>query len=248
MTRLKLFFAALLLTGPAQAQVDSINTTNNKLIGNYLREGKSSYVILMEDSLGRRMGPTQIWDRTIQFSQDADGQKCYNFNWKYYLKDTLYANYEATGDGATMALLAHRMQVGKTLQRSVVFKGNQVSVPEADRDVVRDKRFTSATLNPPAFSFPMDLEILPMLPIRKVGQVMAVAFYEPGTPTSAYYKLIVQRKERLPIASGVPVDCWVLVMDYGPSTATFWISEKGRQILKAKDGFRGITRYKVRLY
>lgn len=248
MTRLKLLFAALLLTGQAQAQVDSINITNNKLIGNYLREGKSSYVILIEDSLGRRRGPTQIWDRTLRFSQDANGQKRYNFNWKYYLKDTLYANYEATGNGVSMAPLSYRMQVGKTLQRSVVFNSNQVSVPEADRDLVRDKRFTSATLNPPAFSFPMDLEILPMLPIRKLGQVMAVAFYEPGTPSSDYYKLTVQRKERLPITSGVTVDCWVLVIDYGPSIGTFWISEKGREVLKAKDGFRGITRYKVKLY
>lgn len=248
MTRFKLLFAGLLIADLAQAQIDTINTTNHKLISNYLREGKSSYVILLEDSLGRRMGPTQIWDRAIQFSKDAKEQRLYTFNWKYYMKDTLYASYNATGYVATMAPLSHRMQVGKVLQRSVVFNGNQASVPEADRAVVRDKRFTSATLDPPAFSFPMDLEILPMLPIRNVGQEMAVAFYEPGMPASAYYKLTVQRKESLPIASGVTVDCWVLIIDYGPASATFWISRKGREVLKTKDGFRGITRYKIKLY
>ncbi len=72
--------------------------------------------------------------------------------------------------------------------------------------------------------------------------------YELGTPASAYYKLIVQRKESLPTASGVMVNCWVLIIDYGPATATFWVSKKGRQVLKAQDAFRGITRYKMKLY
>ncbi|RYF80082.1 MAG: hypothetical protein EON98_13860, partial [Chitinophagaceae bacterium] len=99
------------------------------------------------------------------------------------------------------------------------------------------------------FEFPMDLEIFPLLPFKKAGQVFAIAFYEPGTAQSNYYKLTVTGKEALPLVGAQTVNCWLLRIDYAPgSYATFWITDKTREVVKMREYFRGRYRYKVRLY
>jgi hypothetical protein len=104
-------------------------------------------------------------------------------------------------------------------------------------------------MDSPAYEFPMDLEIFPLLPFRKTGQQFAIAFYEPGTAKSNYYKLTVTGKEDLALVGAQAASCWLLRIDYAPgSYATFWISDKTREVLKMKEYFRGRYRYKVRLY
>lgn len=231
----------------ACAQTDTLRVANLKLNTAAWREGKRSYAVYFEDSTGRRLSSADIWDRTLQRTAQS-GQSQYAFVWDWYRRDSLLAHVTATGQWSSLAPLTHNAVYAKRGSRTFIFRDNVVTIPDSARHTAKDSLFRM-TMQPPAFEFPMDLEILPLLPFRKVGQTFAVPFYEPGSPSSAYYKLSVTGRERLPVAGDATVDCWLLRIDYAPgSYATFWISDRPREVVKMKEYFRGRYRYKVKLY
>lgn len=238
----------LLLTLYSSAQVDTINTDNLKLNMAAFKEGKSSYAVFFEDSLGNRLTSADIWDRSIRFSTDASGQKLFHFDWTWWRKDSLQSTVQATGLLPSLKPLIHNADYVRRGKFAYAFANNAVTIPAAFQKTAKDSAF-NVVLDPPAFEFPMDLEIFPLLPFKKTGQQFAIAFYEPGTAKSNYYKLTVTGKEDLPLVGGQAANCWLLRIDYAPgSYATFWISDKTREVLKMKEYFRGRYRYKVRLY
>lgn len=242
-------FTFLLMTAlGCQAQVDTINPKTLSLNTVALREGRASYAVYFEDSLGNRTSSADIWDRTIELSTASNGQKSYRFGWKWYRKDSLTATVSATGLLPSFQPLTHEAEYtgGRTV--SVVFNDNVVTVPDDKKRTARDSSF-KVVLNPPAFEFPMDLELFALLPFKKAGQQFAMAFYEPGSPGSKYYPLTVTGKENLALAGGQKAPCWLLRIDYAPgSYATFWITDKTREVVKMKEYFKGRYRYKVKLY
>ncbi|HEY9045754.1 MAG TPA: hypothetical protein VIN08_07645 [Ohtaekwangia sp.] len=247
MRYISLLVLVCMAAGSAVAQVDTINTKNLKLNMAAFREGKSSYAVFFEDSLGRRLGSAALWDRSVRISQQA-GKKIYHFDWNWYQKDSLMAHVEATGELPSLTPLTHYASYKKRGKFTYSFRNNVVTIPDSSRHTKRDSTF-SVTLNPPAFEFPMDLEIFPLLPFKKIGQKFAIAFYEPGTPKSDYYLLTVTGKEDLALNNSVKVPCWLLRIDYAPGAyATFWIADKSREVLKMREYFRGRYRTKVRLY
>ncbi|UHG89650.1 hypothetical protein [Spirosoma oryzicola] len=248
----QLFLAISLLVSSllsAQAQIDTINTNTLKLNVSAFKESKRSYAVFFEDSTGKRLTSADIWDRTIRFSKSATGQKTYVFDWKWFSKDSLIGHVTTTGLLPSLAPLTHDATYAKRGARNFVFNHNIVTIPTASRRTAKDSTF-KVVLNPPAFAFPMDLEILPLLPVKKVGQEFALAFYEPGSPTSNYYRLTVTGKEDLPVGGNAKVNCWLLKIDYGQqgAYATFWISDQSREVLKMREYFRGRYRYKVKLF
>jgi hypothetical protein len=99
----------------------------------------------------------------------------------------------------------------------------------------------------------MDIELLPLLPFKRVGQKFSMAFYEPGTMSAKYYGLEVVGKEKLALPGDLKVSCWVLNFDYGTDgeggeSARFWISEATREVLKMKGISKNGIRYKVKIY
>jgi hypothetical protein len=233
----------------AQAQIDTINTASLKLNMAAFKEAKRSYAVFFEDSTGKRLTSADIWDRTIRFSKSATGQKIYEFDWTWFQKDSLLAHVTATGLLSSLAPLTHEATYTKRGNRNFVFTGNTVTIPIANRRTAKDSTF-NVVMNPPAFEFPMDLEILPLLPFKKIGREFALAFYEPGAPTSTYYRLTVTGKEELPISGTAKINCWLLKIDYGQqgAFATFWISDQSREVIKMREYFRGRYRYKVKLF
>jgi hypothetical protein len=243
-----LLIAFFLGLSTALAQVDTINTSNLKLSIPALKEGKSTYAVFMEDSLGRRLGSAALWDRTIRFAKDAQGQRQYIFNWDWYQQDSLLMHVTATGALPSLKPTSHYAYYRKRGKISFLFRNNLVTIPDSSYRTPRDSAF-QVTLNPPAFEFPMDLEIFPLLPFKKTGQKFAIAFYEPGSPKSDYYTLTVTGKEELPVGNAGKIVCWLLRIDYGRGAhATFWISDKSREVLKMQEYYKGKYRYKVRLY
>jgi hypothetical protein len=234
--------------GHAQVE-DTINTNNLKLNIKAFQEGKSTYAVYMMDSAGNRMGAAQLWDRTIRFSTDAQNRKLYNFEWKWYMRDSLIGLTNATGLLPSLKPLTHKADYVKRGRSSFVFNNDVATVPNEDKKDGKDSSFR-VVLDPPAFEFPMDLEIFPLLPFKSVNQKFAIAFYEPGTPQSDYYHLTIVGKEDVALPGGTKVNCWLLKIDYGQqgAYALFWISDKTREVLKMKEEFRGRFRYKVKLY
>ncbi|QDK78388.1 hypothetical protein EXU85_07130 [Spirosoma sp. KCTC 42546] len=233
----------------ASAQLDTINTANLKLNVAAFREAKRTYAVFFEDSTGKRLSSADLWDRTIHLSSSPTGQKIYQFDWQWYQKDSLLAHVTATGLLPSLAPLTHEATYTKRGQRNFVFTGTTVTIPTASRRTAKDSAF-SVVMNPPAFEFPMDLEILPLLPFKKVGQEFAIAFYEPGSPAANYYRLTVTGKEDVVVGGNASINCWLLKINYGQPDvfATFWISDKNREVVKMREYFRGRYRYKVKLY
>ncbi|CCG98414.1 hypothetical protein FAES_0402 [Fibrella aestuarina BUZ 2] len=242
-----LLIALLLVSTVARAQTDTIRVNARSLNTAAWRDGKRSYAVYFEDSTSRRLSSADIWDRTLR-QTTQNGQRQYTFVWDWYRRDSLLAHVTTTGQWPSLAPLTHEAVYAKRGSRSFVFQKDVVTMPDSARHTAKDSAFR-VTMQPPAFAFPMDLEILPLLPLRKVGQTFAVPFYEPGSPAAAYYKLSVIGREPLPIVGKVTVDCWLVRIDYAPgSCATFWISDQPREVIKMKEYFRGRYRYKVKLY
>ncbi|WP_461104659.1 hypothetical protein [Spirosoma koreense] len=247
-----LFITSLLIGsfGSATAQIDTLNTTNLKVNLAAFRDGKRTYAVFFEDSAtGKRLTTPDLWDRTIRLVTSPTGQKTYQFGWKWYQKDSLIADVTATGVLPSLAPLTHDATYAKRGSRNFVFNGSTVSIPVAHRHTAKDSSF-AVVMNPPAFEFPMDLEILPLVPFKNVGQQFAIAFYEPGSPASNYYRLTVIGREDLPVGGNARINCWLLKIDYGQrgAHATFWISDQHREVVKMREYFQGRYRYKVKLY
>lgn len=232
-----------------RAQIDTINTSTLKLNLAAFREAKRTYAVFFEDSLGHRLSSADLWDRSIRLTTTPSGQKIYQFDWQWFQKDSLLANVSATGLLPSLAPLTHRATYTKRGNRRFVFNGTTVTVPVADQHTAKDSSFR-AIMNPPAFLFPMDLEIFPLLPFKRIGQEFAIAFYEPGSPSASYYRLTVTGKEDLQVGGDAKLNCWILKIDYGQQGvyATFWISDQNREVVKMREYFRGRYRYKVKIY
>lgn len=241
-------FLLLLAATWSQAQIDTLNTRTADLITAALKEGKASYAVFFEDSLGNRLGSADIWDRRLSFATDASGQSIFQFDWRWWRKDTLIATVQTTGLRSTLQPLTHKASYRSRGDFSYRFENNTVTIPAEARKTAKDSAF-NVVLDPPAFAFPMDLETFPLLPFKKVGQQFSIAFYEPGSPKAAYYPLTVTGKEDLPLPGAQKATCWTLRIDYAAgSYATFWITDKTKEVLKMQEYFRGRYRYKVRLY
>lgn len=239
-----LFLILSMVSFTTSAQVDTINTATLKLNKNAFRERKNTYVVFWKDSIGNHIGGAEIWERNIRKTK----AKTYQFDWKWYKNDILYSHITTIGELASMKPTTHSANYFKQGKFTLAFNNNIVSIPDSLQTKDQHKTF-KVVLNPPAFAFPMDLEILPMLPFKKVGQIFALAFYEPGAAQSAYYKVSVTNKEQLVLHGNTKITCWLLRIDYAPNSyATFWIADKPREVVKMEEYYQGKYRYKIKLF
>jgi hypothetical protein len=246
---MKLFFTSIAtaLLFSTQAQ-DTLNTGNLKLELKNFKPRKSSYFVYFVDTVGKRLGSGEIWDREVAIDKNTEGQQIYTFKWQAYSRDSLRINTIATGLLPSFTPLTHEADYFKRGKKSFVFTNGVVTVPEKDKKTAKDSTFR-VELNIKGYEFPMDLELFGLLPFKKVGQTFMMAFYEPGGKEAKYYKLSVTALEDLNLVGSAKEKCWVLRIDYAPSSyALFWISDKTREVLKMKEQFKSIFRYKVKLY
>ncbi|MFT3908554.1 MAG: hypothetical protein QM737_03965 [Ferruginibacter sp.] len=239
-----ILYTCCLLPFTSMAQ-DTINTNNLKLNTAAFKTGSRSYAVFFTDSLGKRISSADIWDRKVNF---LENNKTFEFTWQWWRKDTLMGDVKATGHFPSFKMISHEANYRNRGQSFYVFNNDVVTVPAIHQLTAKDSAF-KVTLDPAGFEFPMDLELLPLIPFKKTGQEFLMAFYEPGTPKADYYKLTVTGKEDVELPAGAKVNCWMLKIDYAPGTyATFWISDKTREVVKMKEFFRGRYRNKLLLY
>lgn len=243
MRKILIILLFMFLSRDVLAQTDTISPSSGKLQTQHLSSSTSTYVVYWEDEKGNISGHIELWKRALQLKE-----KEYFFDWKWYRNDTLYAHISNKGNNSTMEPQLHRSDYFKKGKFMVQLRNGTVTIPDSLQTSEGSKLF-KVVLHPIAFAFPMDLEILPLLPLKKEGQQFAIAFYEPGSEKSAYYNATIIRKEKLPIPAGSSIRCWVLRMDYAPNSyADFWITENEREVVKMKEFYQGKYRYKVKLY
>lgn len=225
------------------AQADTITPLNGKLNTRLLKSGASAYAVYWEDSASNMTGNIEMWKRELQVQEGR-----YQFNWSWYRKDSLYARILTAGSSATMQPLFHSADYFRQGKFMIQFKDNIVTIPDSLQKTDQHRLF-KVLLNPPAFAFPMDLEIFPLLPFKKGVQKFVIAFYEPGSEKSAWYHATNVGKQKLPIHGKRYLQCRLLRLDYASdSYAYFWIDEKSNVVVKMKEYYQGKYRYKVKLY
>ncbi len=238
-----IFLLAVTIQTKVFTQVDTISPVLSKLVTEKLINSESTYLVYWEDENGNVSGSAEIWKRSLY----VEGKE-YWFDWKWYKNDTLYAHIKNTGNSKNMEPKVHHANYLKKGKFTVTLNNGWVSIPDSAQTKESDKHFI-VKLRQSAFAFPMDLEILPLLPFKETRQQFAIAFYEPGSQESAFYHAIVTDKQDLILPANVRTLCWVLRLNYGPySYADFWIAAKTREVLKMKEYYKGQYRYKIKLY
>jgi hypothetical protein len=243
MKKIVITIVLVLLQKILLAQIDTIIPAQQKLLTAKLSSYSANYVVYWEDENGQVLGAIDIWKRELKVNP-----KTYAFNWKWYRSDTLYANISTLGNSLTMEPLLHEADYFNKGKHTFQFRNNTVSIPDSLQITEKLKSF-KVNLNPASFAFPMDLEILALLPFQKVTQKFAIPFYEPGSKQATFYHATITAKEKLPTPGGSFVSCWVIRLDYAPNSyAEFWIAQKERQVIKMREFYQGKHRYKVKLY
>lgn len=154
---------------------DTINYKNGRLNSSAIKESRASYAVYFTDTNNIRKGAAHVWDRSITFTKDSRGEALYNFEWKWYMNDTLVSVVNATGFLNSMKPLTHKANYFKRGKKSYVFNDDLVTVPDADRRNKKDSLF-KLVMDPPAFEFPMDLELYGLLPFKNRGRNLWLHF------------------------------------------------------------------------
>lgn len=85
--------------------------------------------------------------------------------------------------------------------------------------------------------------------LKKVGQKFDISFFDPNEKTPSYHRYEVVGKEDLLLNRDVKVKCWLLKINYSPdSYATFWLTDKSKEVVKMQEYFKGQYRVKVLQY
>lgn len=101
----------------------------------------------------------------------------------------------------------------------------------------------------PTYNWEVDLETYSLLSMSE-GKTFVMNFYHPGSPTPpAFYTLKIEGSEKLTLANGETLDCWVIFTDYGGTQPTrFWYTKKGQNFVKMEGQYNQVKIYKTRLY
>lgn len=232
----------------AVAQVDTIGTNDGKLMMLNQPEITRSYAVYFTDSLGNRTSSADIWDREMKLVTSPSGEQQYIFDWKWYKKDSLTFHTIAICRYPSLQPVQYDFYQKDTVMASILYNSKQVTVKTKSR-ATRNDTALNINLQMDAFVFPMDMEVFAALPFKKAGQQFVIPFYEPGSPSAGYHTYIYTGKEDVAITTGVTIPCWVLKADQAPNGYTlFYIAQKAREVVKMKQFWKGIYRYKVKMY
>ncbi len=102
----------------------------------------------------------------------------------------------------------------------------------------------------PVFNFEIDIETFSILPLAANKEFM-IPFFHAGSAQSppAYYKLIVEKSDKIDIPGQGKVACWVLYMDYhGKQVSRFWYTKKDRKFVKMEGEYGPVKIYKLRKF
>lgn len=247
---IKLLLSLALVFGTATlvtAQVDTVNAKNNKLMMNNLKPGKSTYLVYITDSLETKRTIGDIWERTITFKKQNQ-QDVVAFDWKWLHNDSLYATIINICDRKTLAPI---YRYGSYKKRGIIaydFRAGVMVPSDTVKDNVAVKR-GAVKLDIPIISWEQDLETYALLPIKKIGQQFDVSFFDPNEKAATYHRYVVTGKEALQLNNDAKINCWLLQINYSnDSYATFWLTEKSKEVIKMKEYHKGNFRIKVKQY
>jgi hypothetical protein len=243
-TTLAAFF---LLNIVSYGQADTINAGNRHLQISKLKEGTNHYLVYYTDSLFNLKGSGDIWERSTTFIT-KNSTPLIEFNWKWFHHDSLLAQVLNICDAETLAPVFHKAVYRSKGIIAYDFR-NSFMIPSDSIENNAVIKKPKLELQIPVISWEQDLETYPLLPVKKVGQIFEIAFFDPNEKAPAYHRYEVIGKENLQLNNDSKITCWLLKIDYSKSSyAVFWLTEKSKEVIKMKEFFNGNYRFKVKLY
>lgn len=238
-------FVLFLVTTTAFAQSDTIYHLDSKLIKKYLKPSSNQYLVFIQRKGDPRQAFTYIWSRDVKFI-NKNGSNIIEIDQKWYASDTARVRYVYSLMNANdFSPVYHYTKMGKSIEAYDFYADK---IKGSDSIASNTKKDFSLALERPLLNWELDMETFPLLDL-KAGKSFTINFYHPGgrtEPKLYVYKVIGE--ENLKVIEGGSVSCWKLRIDYDAKTyAIFYISKKGREVLRMDEDFGGGVRYKVKL-
>lgn len=233
-----------------------VNAENGKLNLSKLKPGSHEYLVYYTDSTQQKRTNGDIWKRTTEFKK-LNGKDVVYFTWRSFANGKFYRETVNICDAKTLSPIHHKTEIfplgDERIDAAVgvyaydFHKDKLVPSDSIANNKTKEKGAKQLTI--PIISWEQDLETYPLLPIKKVGEVFEISFFDPNETETKYHQYIVSGKEILKLNEDTFVDCWVLVnRENSPNYSKFWLSEKSKQVLKMEQFFRGQYRFKVLQY
>lgn len=244
---MKLNIILLLLLAPMmlRAQTDTIYHLDSKLIKKHLKPSSNQYLVFIQRKGDARQTFTTVWSRDVKFV-NRGGKDLIEINQKWYGSDTARVrNVYSLMDASTFSPIYHYTKMNRVIDAYDFYSDK---IKGSDSVLNNSKKDFLITLKDPTLNWELDLETFPLLDL-KAGKSFAISFYHPGGRTEPkLYVYTVIGEENLSVIEGGSVPCWKLRIDYDArSYAIFYISKKGREVLRMDEDFGGGVRYKVKL-
>lgn len=227
------------------AQTDTLYQLDSKLIKKYLKPSSNQYLVFIQRKGDPRQAFTYIWSRDVKFV-NKNGKELIAIDQKWYASDTARVRYVYSLMNANdFSPFYHYTKMGKSVEAYDFYSDR---IKGSDSVANNSKKDFTLALDHPQLNWELDLETFPLLDL-KAGKSFAINFYHPGGKTEPkIYVYKVVGEETLNVIEGASVPCWKLRIDYDArSYAIFYISKKGREVLRMDEDFGGGVRYKVKL-
>jgi hypothetical protein len=242
---LQIFF----LSSDSYGQTDTISVNRNNLRTDYLKEGTSQFLAYFKDKKTKVIYDHSIGERTIKFGR-RDGKEVIIVIQHRHYNDSSTSKYVYTvSDRSSLQTLYD--YTSRIASSTEAFNYSAKGVKGADTV----KNNTKANFQ---YSFPnefpycseLNVETLCSLPFKRVGQKLAVSFYEPGQDYPPEFHLIaVIGSENVDAVNNTYIDCWVLRMTYDKDNYEYWwISKRRHEFLKLESHSPTGDFYKVKLF
>jgi hypothetical protein len=177
---------------------------------------------------------------------NRNGKELIEIDQKWYASDTTRVrNVHSVISANDFSPVYHHTKMNKSVEAYDFYADK---IKGSDSVANNTKKDFELALTHPLLNWELDLEIFPLLDL-KAGKSFAISFYHPGGKTEPkLYQYKVVGEENLSVIEGGTVPCWKLRIDYdAKSYAIFYISKKGREVLRMDEDFGGGVRYKVKL-
>lgn len=226
------------------AQVDTIYHLDSKLVKKYLKPSSNQYLVFIQRKGDPRQTYTMVWSRDVKFV-NRNGNELIEISQKWYASDTARNRVVYSLLNPDFSPVYHYTNFNKAVEAFDFYAGN---IKGSDSVANNTKKDFDLELKTPTLNWELDLETFPLLDL-KAGKRFAISFYHPGGKTEPkIYEYKVIGEESLRVIEGGSVPCWKLRIDYdAKSHAIFYISKKGREVLRMDEDFGGGVRYKVKL-
>ena len=237
---------ALLHDLPTSAQVDSVSVRRSNLMMSSLKTGKSSYAVWSKDLSTNAVTQIAIWNREVLFSV-LGGKNVVIVKQMRYYDDHKRNKYVYTvSDRKNFQTLYDYTTRGGIIQ---AFNYNNNEISGADSVNNNSKRDFKLTINDFPFCFEMDLETLSLLPIKKIGQRLAINFYHPGGEIlPRYYPVQVIGQEEIVTLNGKKIACWKIQLRYDENNFDYsWITKDSRELIKLEGHYGNTIFNKVKI-